>query len=402
MSKAILDFVEFKNKSLESRALRGKIPMETLYEAYFSGELDIPGDIFNFLNSREQFVKYKITPGHLKWALTNFIPEVVIHSKKQDKRIVRSHYDRGNDFFGWFLGERMVYTSGFFNDQNETLEQAQDNKLNMVCQKLQLKPGETFLDIGCGWGTLARHAAKHYGVIATGVTLSENQTEYGNRRIAEDGVADRAKIICSDYREIPKQKFDKIASLEMVEHVGLKNLQKFYNQVYDLLADDGAFLLQWAGLRKAMNPEDLIWGLFMNRHVFPGADASLPPNAMLKYIEKSNFELHSAENITIHYSLTLKRWHENWVSNREAVTQAYGDRWYRIWNFFLAWSTIVAAQGNAACFQTVLNKNTDAFDRKRWIGQDFVLGERAEDLQSPSPLYAAPGASHRPDSTLSH
>ena len=374
---------EFTNKKLEQRMSHGKIPMETLYEAYFSGALDIKGDIFDFMRGRGEFVKYKLTAGHLKWVVTNFIPEVAIHSKTQDQRIVRSHYDRGNDFFGWFLGERMVYTAGFFLDPSETLEQAQDNKLNMVCQKLQLKPGDRFLDIGCGWGTLARHAAKHYGVISTGVTLSKNQTEYGNQKIADDGLSDRAKILCLDYRDIPKEKFDKIASIEMVEHVGLKNLQSFYNQIYKLLEDDGVFLLQWAGLRKALTPEDMHWGLFMNRHVFPGADASLPAHGMLKAIEKSNFEVHSAENVTIHYSLTLKRWHENWVSNRAAVTQAYGDRWYRIWNFFLAWSTIVAEQGNAGCFQTVLNKNIDEFKRTRWIGQDFVLGERAPHLNSP-------------------
>jgi len=387
MNKGTAALIEFKNKKLEKRILGGKVPMETFYEAYFADELDIKGNIFDFMRSRNDFVKYKLTTGHMKWVITNFIPEVAIHSKKQDQRIVRDHYDRGNDFFGWFLGERMVYTSGFFQNPGESLEQAQDNKLNMVCQKLQLKPGETLLDIGCGWGTLARHAAQYYGVISTGVTLSKNQTEYGNRRIAEDGLTDRAKIICSDYRDISKQKFDKIVSLEMVEHVGVKNLQKFYDQVYGLLEDKGVFLLQWAGLRKAMKPEDLIWGLFMNRHVFPGADASLPPHAMLKALEKSNFELHSAENVTIHYSLTLKRWHDNWVSNRAAITQAYGDRWYRVWNFFLAWSTIVAAQGNAGCFQTVLNKNLDEFERTRWIGQDFVLGERAKDLK-PKGSYA--------------
>jgi cyclopropane fatty-acyl-phospholipid synthase-like methyltransferase len=392
----ILDFVEFTDKKLEKRCSKGKIPMETFYEAYFSGDLDIKGDVFNFLRSRQEFVDFKLTVGHLKWAMTNFIPEVAIHSKKQDTRIVREHYDRGNDFFGWFLGERMVYTSAFFtNPAQETLEQAQDNKLNLICQKLQLKPGETFLDIGCGWGTLARHAARDYGTISTGVTLSKNQTEYATRRFKEDGVADRANILCMDYRDIPKKTYDKIASIEMVEHVGVKNLQSFYDQVYSMLDDKGVFLLQWTGLRKAMRPEDLIWGLFMNRHVFPGADASLCGYGMLKAMEKSNFEIHSMENVTIHYSHTLKRWHENWVSNRAAITKTYGDRWYRIWNFFLAWSTIVGEQGNASCFQVVLNKNIDEFKRTRWIGQDFVLGERAKlgkSAPAKTPLAARPAA----------
>lgn len=375
--KSILDCVEFQDKKLERRCLKGKIPIETFYEAYFSGALDFKGNIFDFFHNRDEFITYKLTKGHLKWFITNFIPEVAIHSKKQDQRIVRSHYDRGNDFFEWFLGERMVYTSAFFQSASETLEQAQDNKLNLICQKLQLKPGETFLDIGCGWGTLARHAARKYGTLSTGVTLSKNQTEYATQRINTEHLSDRVRILCSDYREIPKQKFDKIASIEMVEHVGVKNLRSFYDQVYELLDDNGVFLLQWTGLRRAMRPEDLIWGLFMNRYVFPGADASLCANAMLKAMEKSDFEVHSVENVTIHYSLTLNRWLDNWISNRAAITKAYGDRWYRIWQFFLAWSTIVAEQGNAACFQVVLNKNMDKFNRRRWIGQNFSLGERA-------------------------
>ena len=120
----------------------------------------------------------------------------------------------------------------------------------------------------------------------------------------------------------------------------------------------------------------------MNRHVFPGADASLCAHGMLKVMEKSNFEVHSVENVIIHYSLTLKRWHENWVSNRAAITKTYGDRWYRIWNYFLAWSTIIAEQGSAACFQVVLNKNLDAYKRTRWIGQNYSLGERAPALRN--------------------
>src|SRR4029077_14041982 len=125
------------------------------------------------------------------------------------------------------------------------LEQAQDNKLNLVCQKLQLQPGERMLDIGCGWGTLACHSARDYGVDATGVTIAQNQAAFGNRRAKEWGVEDRARILCTDYRDIPDGKFDKISSLEMVEHVGVKNLKAFYGLVSDFLTDDGLFLLQW-------------------------------------------------------------------------------------------------------------------------------------------------------------
>lgn len=374
----LTDYVVFHDHQLAKRYANGRIPMSVLYEAYFDGAVDIPGDIYELLERRDQFVKYSLTPQHVKWAVTNFLPEVTIHSKQQDERIVREHYDRGNDFFEWFLGERMVYTSGFFQDTSESVEQAQDNKMDLVCQKLQLKPGERLLDIGCGWGTLARHAAQHYGVDATGVTISENQTRMGNERIRAAGLEDRARILCKDYRDIPHQRFDKIVSLEMVEHVGVKNLQAFYDQVYDLLHDDGLFLLQWTGLRRGLRPEDLIWGLFMNKYIFPGADASLCPAPMLKVTEKAGFEAHTVENVSIHYSWTIEKWHQNWMRNREEVGATYGERWYRIWHFFLAWSTIIAKQGNAACFQIVMNKNLDGFDRTRWVeSKATVLGDRA-------------------------
>ena len=383
--KRLTDHVVFHDKALAKKYAKDRIPMATLYEAYFDGALDIPGDIYALLRDRNLFVKYTLTPKHLKWAVTNFVPEVAIHSKSQDERIVREHYDRGNDFFGWFLGERMVYTSGFFTSPAETLEQAQDNKLNLVCQKLQLAPGERLLDIGCGWGTLAAHAARHYGVDATGVTIAKNQAAFGNERAQQWGVSDRARVLCSDYRDIPEDKFDKISSLEMVEHVGVKNLRSFYEQVFDLLTDDGLFLLQWTGLRRGLRPEDLIWGLFMNKYIFPGADASLCPAPMLAAMEKAGWETHTVENVTQHYSLTIRRWHDNWLSNKAAVLASYGERWFRIWHLFLAWSAIIGEQGNAACFQVVLNKNLDGFDRMRWIGRkQQTLGDRMPAIQAPA------------------
>jgi len=160
--------------------------------------------------------------------------------------------------------------------------------------------------------------------------------------------------------------------------------------VSDLLTDEGLFLLQWTGLRRGLRPEDLIWGLFMNKYIFPGADASLCPSAMLASMEKAGWETHTVENIGNHYAVTIKKWHDNWISNKEKIVAAYGERWYRIWNLFLAWSILIGDQGNAACFQVVLNKNLDSFDRARWIGhRSSVLGDRTPHLQSPRPVAAA-------------
>jgi cyclopropane fatty-acyl-phospholipid synthase-like methyltransferase len=394
----LTDYVVFNDKKLQAHYAGRKIPMSTLFEAYLDGKLDIP-DMDAFLEAREQLVTYTITMDHVKQLVTHMIPEVTIHSLSQDRRIVREHYDRGDDFFEAFLGERMVYTAAFFKDESETLEQAQDNKLDLVCRKLDLKPGQEMLDIGCGWGTLALHAAKHFGARTTGITISKNQTEFGNGRIAKAGLSDRARIECLDYREIPGKKYDRIASLEMVEHVGIKNLPIYFEKVRDLLKDDGMFFLQFCGLRRGggkgvppvgLQPEDMIWGLFMNKYIFPGADASLPLSDMVKGMEKAGFDIHSAENVSIHYSVTIKRWHDNWLKNKDAVLASYGERWFRLWHLFLAWSWRIGAQGNAACFQVVAHKNLDHFNRKVFIGRSTLAQVRPEKER----LVAKNGTAH--------
>lgn len=381
----LTDHVTFNDEKLATRYGRGRIPMATLYEAYFDGAIDIPGDIYSFLDERRELVSYRVERRHVEWVATRFLPQALLHTQKQDTRIVREHYDRGDDFFEWFLGPRMVYTSAIFRDPSESVEQAQDNKLAIVCEKLQLKAGETLLDIGCGWGTLALYAAERYGVDVTGVTISERQADYGNARIQKAGLGQRARILCKDYRDIPRSsQFDKIVSLEMVEHVGVKNLAAFYSLVHQLLDDNGLFVLQWTGLRRGFRPEDLIWIMFMGKYIFPGADASLCPSAMLKPLEKAGFELFSAENVSIHYSWTIRKWHEHWLRNKELVISKYGERWFRIWHMFLAWSSSIATQGNAACFQLVLNKNLDEYDRTRWVMSQRSERERAFEPSSPS------------------
>jgi cyclopropane fatty-acyl-phospholipid synthase-like methyltransferase len=398
----LTDFVVFNDRKLAARHEAGKIPMTTLFEAYLDGDVDIL-NMDSFLDARGELVEYTLTKDHFEFLFTRFIPEVAIHSKAQDRRIVREHYDRGDDFFEAFLGDRMVYTSAFFRDDRDSLEQAQDNKMDLVCRKLMLRPGDEMLDIGCGWGTLAMHAAKNYGAHATGITISKNQTAFGNARIANAGVSDRARVECLDYRDIPSRQFDRISSLEMVEHVGVKNFPKFCRLVYDRLKDDGLFLLQWTGLRRGgalglpvvgLRPEDLIWGLFMAKYIFPGADASLPLSDVVKGLEKAGFEIHSAENVSIHYALTIKRWHDNWQKNHDAIVKSYGERWYRLWHLFLAWSWRIGTQGNAACFQVVAHKNLDSFNRRVFIGRSSLGGVRAPEREQRERLVAVNGNTH--------
>jgi len=166
-----------------------------------------------------------------------------------------------------------------------------------------------------------------------------------------------------DYRDIPKTKFNKITCLEMAEHVGIRRFPTFMNQVKDLLEDDGVFYLQIAGLRRFWQMEDLVWGLFMNKYIFPGADASLPLFWVCNQLEYAGFEVQAVDTVGVHYSRTIELWYQNWQKNRKPIEAKYGVRMYRLWNFFLAWSTIIARQGSATCFQITAHKNSNAFNR---------------------------------------
>jgi cyclopropane fatty-acyl-phospholipid synthase-like methyltransferase len=358
-----------------ARFEKGPVPMATLVEAYLDNEVDIP-DIDALLDARKDLLTFDLTADHVKFLVTRMVPEWLVHSRAQDRRIVRDHYDRGDDFFAAFLGETMIYTSGIFHGEDESLEQGQRNKMDLVCRKLMLQPDHELLDIGCGWGTLAAHAAKNFGARTTGVTLARTGAAFGNARIAREGLTGRARIDCLDYRDMPEKRYDRIVSLEMVEHVGIKNLSKFFAVVRDRLKDDGVFLLQWCGVRRGgghgvppvgMRPEDMVWSLFMNKYVFSGADASLPLGNMIAAMEKAGFEVSSAENVSVHYVRTIQLWHANWQRNRDAVVTRYGERWWRLWNVFLAWSWRIGAQGTSACFQVVANKNLDSFDRRVYL-----------------------------------
>jgi sphingolipid C9-methyltransferase len=272
----------------------------------------------------------------------------------------------------------MIYTSGIVSDINreESLEQLQDNKMAVVCEKIGLKSGERMLDIGCGWGTLAKYASVNYGAHVTGVTLGVNQTAWGNNGLRKAGISEeQSKILCMDYRDIPVPAggYHKITCLEMAEHVGVRHFSSFLTQVYNMLDDDGIFFLQIAGLRKAWQYEDLIWGLFMNKYIFRGADASAPLGFVIDKLEGTGFEVRGTDTIGVHYSATIWKWYRNWLANKEKIEAKYGGRWYRIWEFFLAWSIIVARQGSSTCFQITLAKNLNSTHRVEGIPNQFAL-----------------------------
>ena len=313
-----------------------------------------------------------------------------------------------------------IYTSAFYHGTEQTLEQAQKNKLNMICEKMHLfKPGMRHLDIGCGWGTLVRWSAKEFGAKSIGVTLSKQGAKWCRdnnvkEKLAKANETDELKqgqceILVCDYREVPstlaKQNpsksedellFDVISAVEMAEHVrianfqlllptspciflylhtspyislylaqvGIANFQLFLTNCRDMLKDDGLFYMQVAGLRKGSNWQDTQWGLFMSRYIFPGADASTPLYWYIKQLELAGFEVHSEENVGRHYSHTLHAWYDNWIRNQHSdALKSYPDRLKRLWVLFLAWSTVAAGIGSATCYQIVCHKNTYTFPR---------------------------------------
>lgn len=375
--------LEWRDPKLAARWQGKKIPMSVVYEAYIAEELDFKRDVADALLLRNSLFRFCFTWSDVKFYFSQFLRQNLLHSRNSDRGDIVPVYDRGNDFYHWFLGDSMVYTSAIFRDPEESLEQAQVRKLEMICQSVQMERGERHLDIGCGWGALLVHAAKEHGTVSTGVTLAQEQADWAINLARTAGVADKVRIIVDDYRNVSEGKYDKITCVEMAEHVGIKNFQKFLLQVRGLLEDDGVFYLQIAGLRRAWQYEDLVWGLFMAKYVFPGADASCPLGFVVSQAERAGFEVHRVENCGTHYSVTIRKWYENWLRNEAAIVAKYGRRWFRLWTMFLGWSTHIGGQGSSALFMLTLTKNikndkstvsaeeaiAQPFSRrKRWIG----------------------------------
>ncbi|KAF5856426.1 hypothetical protein ETB97_007423 [Aspergillus alliaceus] len=375
--RPIEEYVTFKNE--EDRMKwhgRNRVPLQTFCEMYLDGQVDFNGDCLDIMEYRHDWASFRFTWQLFKFIVFTFFRDILLHTKSQDEDQIRPNYDRGNDHYAWFLGPRMVYTSGIISDteKEETLEEMQDNKMAVVCEKLNLKEGETLLDIGCGWGTLAKFASLNYGAKVTGLTIARHQTAWGNDALRQAGVPEsQSRILCMDYRDIPRTRYDKITQLEMGEHVGIRKLTTFFRQCYDMLNDDGSMYVQLSGLRQAWQYEDFVWGLYLNKYIFRGADASTPLWYYVKCLEQAGFEIKSVDTVGVHYSGTLWRWYRNWLGNADAVKAKYGQRWYRIWELFLAWSVIASRQGSATCFQILVVKNLNSTHRINGVPSQYGL-----------------------------
>ena len=278
--------------------------------------------------------------------------------KRDNKAFVQFHYDLSNDFYALFLDPEMVYSCAYYTDWENDLATAQRDKLEMICRKLRLKPGDRFLDIGCGWGGLVCHAARHHDVIAHGITLSEEQLAFAQEKVNRLGLEGQVTLELKDYTSV-QGTYDKIASVGMYEHIGLANIPRYMAKVQSLLSRDGLFLNHaiarrapkpsWRGRR--MRPEQRA----IAKYIFPGGELDDIGHSIVA-MERAGFEVHDVEAWRLHYARTCRLWCERLTAERERAIAHVGEEKYRIWVAYLAGVSLAFSRGTLRIFQTLASR----------------------------------------------
>lgn len=360
------DFAQFTLKIKDAGVLRDLILFHDpvrLAEAYFDGSIEVDGDFDAALSLRHYLEHLKLPLRKklrlaLKVLLLNNAPASQTLKlmrdgelpRKNSKESIAYHYDISNDFYRLWLDERMLYSCAYFEHEQQSLEQAQCNKLDHICRKLRLQPGEQLLDIGCGWGALVCWAAKHYGVKAHGITLSQSQYEHACAEVKKQHLQNCVTIELRDYREMPLTgKFDKISSIGMFEHVGIKNLPTYFSIVKQLLKPNGLFL------NHGITTDESGWGRststrFINRHVFPDGELETV-STIQSLMEDAGFEIADVEGLRPHYALTLRHWVQRLEQSYEEAVQLVGERNYRIWRLYMTGCALQFEQGKTGIYQ---------------------------------------------------
>jgi len=334
-----------------------------LAEAYFDGHIEVDGDFDAALGLRYYLENLKL-PFSRKLALALKI--LFFSNEKSPQRLKLSrdgelprengrdtiayHYDLSNEFYQLWLDKRMVYSCAYFEHMDESLEQAQCSKLDHICRKLRLKPGERYLDIGCGWGALVCWAARHYGVEAHGITLSQSQYEYACAEVKRQGLQGRVTIELRDYRDLPPDaSYDKVSSIGMFEHVGLKNLPGYFSIVNQVLKPNGLFLnhgitTDGTGWDKCVSTR------FINRHVFPDGELE-SVSTIQTLMEDQEFEISDVEGLRPHYAITLRHWVHRLEQNYEEAVRLVGERNFRIWRLYMTGCAMQFENGATGIYQ---------------------------------------------------
>ena len=373
-----------------------------LADAYFQGVLDFEGDIYDALALKTHFEHVSLswrdkltllrdatrlparTDANLKPAdtLASRIARRFSHrhSKDSDRAAISFHYDVSNAFYRLWLDEQQVYSCAYFTHPDESLDQAQRNKLEHVCRKLRLQPGERLLDIGCGWGAMVCWAAQHHGVQAHGITLSQQQLDYAQARIQAEGLQDLVTVELRDYRDLAGEAvYDKVSSIGMFEHVGLANMPAYLATVMRVLRPGGLFLNHGIthdeeGWNKTVASE------FINRYVFPDGELDCVSNIQLG-MERAGFEILDVEALRPHYALTLRHWVRRLEAQREAAVREVGEATYRVWRLYMAACALEFEAGGTGIYQILASRhNAGAWPvpltrRDLYAGCDGFFGE---------------------------
>ncbi|HTV82426.1 MAG TPA: class I SAM-dependent methyltransferase [Acidobacteriaceae bacterium] len=361
-----------------------------LGEAFLAQEIDVEGDLFSIFEAAEHVLRRPV-PLHQRLlsglgALGHTLTHGPIHSRRRDRASISYHYDQPTEFFRPWLGPTLAYSCAYFQKESDTLDTAQEQKLDLVCRKLRLQPGERLLDIGCGWGSLILHAAGRCGAEADGITLSREQANVTRQRIAGSGLGNCCRVTLRDYRELdPAQRiYDKIASVGMSEHVGLKNLPRYFSLAYRLLQTGGVFLNHAIARSAGYAPRDS--DSFIRRYVFPDGELVTLTDTIAA-AENAGFEVRDVENLREHYARTLRCWVEGLRRHRAALQERVPEKTYRIWLLYMAGCAAAFRSGDIAIYQVLLSKPDRGQSRLPLTREDWYRSAyRPSAHQDRSPL----------------
>ncbi|QRX83728.1 cyclopropane-fatty-acyl-phospholipid synthase family protein [Glaciimonas sp. PAMC28666] len=326
--------------------------LSNLGEAYVEGKIEVEGKLKEIITVANGLAAAYLKPEGKFGRVTRSIR----HNKTKDAEAIRYHYDVSNEFYQLWLDQNMVYSCAYFENGDEDLYTAQIKKIDHILTKIQLQPGQTLLDIGCGWGALVIRAAQKFGAKCVGVTLSENQFTLAKERVAQAGLSDKIEIRLQDYRDVTG-KFDRITSVGMFEHVGLKNLPLYFERIQTLLEDDGVAMNHGITSTDIDNGESPYGGgEFIEKYVFPHGE--LPHiGFVLKTMQEGGLEVMDVENLRRHYAKTCSIWADNIEARSKEVREASDDRRFRIWRLYLAGSAYGFERDWMSLFQVICRKS---------------------------------------------